>query len=107
MTKINKQRRERIDNRKKLQEWSKEIRKDGVCEVCGATKNLDSHHLLQKEYWPEHKLNLNNGIALCKRCHKFGKFAFHKNSIWSSDWLEKNRPEKYDWAWEVMNGLGR
>lgn len=101
---MDKRRRQRIDNRKKLQAWSKEIRKNGVCEVCGAKEHIDAHHILQKEYWPEQKFELKNGLALCKRCHKFSKFSFHKNVIWASEWLKENRPAKFMWAWRIMHG---
>ena len=99
---MNKRRRERIDNQKKLKEWSRRIRINMTCQVCGSMENLDSHHLLPKERWPEYKFELMNGICVCKKCHKFGKFSFHKNPIWSSEWLKSNHPKLFNWVMNTM-----
>ena len=82
------------------------IRLDGTqrCAVCEAVKGLDAHHILDKRYWKEYKFEYMNGIALCKRCHKFGKFSAHRNGLWFSEWLKANRPITFKWVMEAMNG---
>ena len=53
-----------------IQSWSKLIRKqfNNICEVCGLDSQV-SHHLIYKSIEPKLSLNINNGIALCKKCH--------------------------------------
>lgn len=93
---MNFRRKARIEQRKKLQTWSKNIRSAGHCEVCSTTVNLDAHHILPKEMWKHLKFELWNGVCLCKKCHKFGRFSAHKNPIWFAYWLKTNQPEKYE-----------
>jgi 5-methylcytosine-specific restriction endonuclease McrA len=83
----------------KLREWGKAIReRDGACQICGAVKFLNAHHILPKEYYKEHMYDLKNGITLCAgKCHRFGKYSAHKNSIFFAKWLQENKPEIYQW----------
>jgi len=51
--------------------WSQYIRRHGVCDLCGRGGSLDAHHV-------EHRIpltlrwSLDNGVALCFRCHRLG-----------------------------------
>ena len=38
--------------------------KGGKCEKCGATKNLDLHHLDYKK-----EVSINTLLVLCRKCH--------------------------------------
>lgn len=51
------------------------IKRDKVCQKCGADKELQVHHL--ESYAVNHELRIceNNGAVLCFRCH----LAFHIN----------------------------
>lgn len=40
-----------------------------ICQHCGCTNNLHVHHILPYAYYPEERINVDNGITLCKRCH--------------------------------------
>ena len=51
-----------------LTKWVRDVRKDKPCAVCN-NPSEDAHHLLSRVRYPELMLNLNNGIALCQRCH--------------------------------------
>lgn len=88
--------------RKALAEWSLAVRACGCCAVCGATAHLNAHHLLPKERYPEFKLVVTNGVALCPTCHKWGKFSAHRNPIWFTIWLRRARPLQYSWAKQNM-----
>lgn len=88
--------------RKALAEWSLAVRAAGRCAVCGATEHLNAHHLLPKERYPEFRLEVVNGVALCPTCHKFGKFSAHRNPIWFTIWLRRERPEQYFWCKQQM-----
>jgi 5-methylcytosine-specific restriction endonuclease McrA len=84
--------------RNALVAWSREIRCDGECSVCGATEHLQAHHVLPKERYQNLKLDLMNGVALCPTCHKYGKYSAHRNPMWFTLWLRAHRPEQYAWA---------
>jgi hypothetical protein len=92
----------RTSKRKALQAWSKDVRVGGKCEICGRTEFLDAHHLIPKERFPELQLCRENGICLCKLHHKFGKFSFHRHPLWSTIWLQKNKPEQFKWILEHL-----
>ena len=53
-----------------LMAWTKVIRKGKNCSYCDSDKDLHSHHLIPKSKQPGLALNENNGIPLCKPCHK-------------------------------------
>lgn len=92
--------------KQQLENWSKEIRNraNNQCEVCYGNKNLNAHHLLPKEKFPEYKLESMNGVCLCCKCHKFGKFSAHANSIWFSEWIKANKRPQYDWVIHCLEG---
>lgn len=55
----------------KLLTWGKKVKeRDCCCQKCGATENLEAHHLFNKALMPELALCLENGIALCSTCHR-------------------------------------
>jgi len=53
------------------QRWSKDvIKKYGKCLACGSVVKLQAHHILPKSLFPEKMYDVDNGICLCKECHK-------------------------------------
>ncbi len=54
--------------------WSELIRSVGKCEICGATEKLQAHHLIDREY-SQYRLDLDNGICLCAKCHRFDRLC--------------------------------
>lgn len=82
----------------RLARWSKRVRSGGKCDVCGKKENLQAHHVLPKERYPELKFKRINGVCLCPTHHKFGKFSAHRNPIWFAVWLKTQQLEKYLWA---------
>lgn len=99
--KKNKKKSEKSIKREQLKEWSIEVRKsfDNKCAVCGSDKYIQAHHILEKYVYPQFKLSPDNGIALCARCHKWGKYSAHRNSIWWAEWLKANQYA----LWEVAD----
>jgi hypothetical protein len=88
------------EKRKLFKIWSMEVRKIGRCEICSATKRLNAHHILDKNYYHEYRFDPRVGICLCPSCHKFGKYSAHKNPIWFAKWLKNNKPEQFKWVVE-------
>ena len=53
---------------KQKSNWSRSVRKDKPCVVCGQ-KAVHAHHLLYSSKYPRLSLNLNNGVPLCRGHH--------------------------------------
>lgn len=86
----------------KLKQFKEDVikRDNSTCCICGkvltkpASKHV--HHILPN--CPKYKyLSTNpiNGILLCPYCHKFSPNSVHQNSLFMGIWLQKNRPEQY------------
>jgi hypothetical protein len=74
-------------------EWSREVRaRDGCCVVCGAVQKLNAHHILPREIIKT-RHNLDNGITLCPKHHRFSKqeISAHQNPFAFFVWLRHNR----------------
>lgn len=101
---MTKQRRARIDAKKKLVEWAKSVkdRDNYECVICKSKEHLNSHHLIPKEMKDKtYKFDVNNGITLCCLCHKYSyKISAHKHPIAFCLWLIKNKPEIWKWLEE-------
>lgn len=47
-------------------EWAKEVvARDGACRVCAGEAQLQAHHILPAALFPQHALEVGNGITLC------------------------------------------
>ena len=81
--------------------WSKVIRKDGFCEICGTTKNLQAHHVVTRAKLPTRHM-LENGVCLCAKHHLFNKdISAHGNSVAFVKWyIEEYGQERLDWLLE-------
>jgi len=66
------------------------IRRDGVCQVCGARKKRQAHHMNSGKYFPEDRYDVDNGVVLCADCHR----QFHTNFKRSF----QTKCTKYDYA---------
>ena len=53
--------------------WRNEvISRDLKCVCCGGDKHLEAHHIFGYKENPEYRVNIDNGVTLCKWCH--GKY---------------------------------
>lgn len=73
-----KKRREQIEqsNNRKYPEyvdWRKKVfeRDNYKCQKCGVRGgDLNAHHILSYKDHPSERINIQNGITLCEKCHK-------------------------------------
>lgn len=50
--------------------WRRQvIRRDKKCVNCGREENLHAHHISHWADDPINRINVDNGITLCSRCH--------------------------------------
>ena len=50
-------------------------RDKGICQCCGSEKHPHVHHIHSYEKYPDLRVDITNGITLCKWCH--GKYHSH------------------------------
>lgn len=74
---INELAKRKRDNRshyytkQKLHIWSSHvIARDKECLYCGSTEKLHAHHINPKSTHPKEALDPDNGITVCKDCHR-------------------------------------
>jgi hypothetical protein len=75
--------------------WSLEIKNkfNNKCVICGSTEKLNAHHLIPRQI-KKFKHDLENGICLCPKHHRFSfELSAHQNPIAFIMWLEKYKPE--------------
>ena len=66
-------RKQRLRNSKKYKKWRLKVfkRDDYTCTHCGKRGgNLNAHHIKSFANCPDLRFKLENGITLCKKCHK-------------------------------------
>lgn len=52
--------------------WQKAvISRDKKCRLCGGTKDLHAHHIVFRSQSLNTKFDMDNGAALCRRCHDY------------------------------------
>lgn len=92
-------RRKYKDESEKL--WAAEIKAVGVCEICGSTEQLQSHHLLEKSIWTSLARDLSNGICLCEDHHLFNPQISPHGCMVSGEefiaWLKEWRNGQWLW----------
>ena len=52
-------------------DWRKKCLKRDLhlCQLCGTKKKVEVHHIKSYKDFPEERINIDNGIALCRSCH--------------------------------------
>lgn len=89
-------------------QWRKEVKKKAnfLCKCCGKNPSgkLVSHHLDGFHWKKESRLDINNGVCLCRKCHtsfhkKFGyknntKEQFEQFLIWKNEQFSNDRKNR-------------
>lgn len=59
-------------NNYQYRKWRQSVlKRDGYkCAICGSKKNLEAHHIKPFAHFENYRLDINNGITLCRKCHK-------------------------------------
>ena len=84
----NKTLEDRLKERKYIEyyKWRKQVykRDNYTCQCCGDNKghNLVAHHILNYSEYKKLRIDVNNGITLCKECHKefHDKYGYKNNN---------------------------
>lgn len=72
-------------------EWSKAVKLQagGVCEVCGCSNSLSSHHIFRRDC-KSLRWDVKNGVCLCYLHHvESSEFSAHKTPEKFNEWLRK------------------
>lgn len=78
-------------NRAADAKWRREVKeRDGKCQVCGATWDLEVHHVVTRGKEKFRHL-LENGITLCAVCHQW---AHNAPAAFARD-MKATSPEHY------------
>ena len=76
---------------------SKIARLPGRCLVCGATKNLQAHHLIRRNC-VFYRHDLRNLVCLCPGCHEYSIELSAHGAPWAfEEWMKANKPIRYAW----------
>ena len=92
---------------KEDKDWANAVKeRDGwKCVVCGDTNRLNAHHIIVRENH-ETKFDVQNGLSLCPTHHFFNRqISAHNNPIGLFMWLEKNRPEQFNYCKAQMEKI--
>jgi hypothetical protein len=81
--------------------WIKAIyeRFDGACILCGDRRNIVAHHLYSYAEYPEKRLDIDNGVVLCRDHHNQFHFAFMGGTCYpctKEDFVEWARNLSFD-----------
>ena len=70
------------------------------CVICGSQYHPNAHHIVPREH-KCYKFELDNGITLCTKHHKFSRvISAHNNPLAFFLWLQRYYPSFYSVAVE-------
>lgn len=80
-----------------IMKWKKSVKKrdNHTCQCCSSKDSLCAHHINNFKNFKEQRLDINNGITLCKDCHClihkiFGKFTNKENLLEFISYFKKS-----------------
>lgn len=84
----------RKEEKRQEQEWARIIkeRDNWSCVICGSQYKPNAHHIIPREF-KCFKYDLDNGITLCTKHHKFCRFISAHNAPFAFYlWLKRYKP---------------
>ena len=91
--------------KKKLDKlWSELIKKRAkeMCEMCGKSTMLNSHHIISRSNL-NLRWDLHNGVCLCVSCHSLSNHSAHKDPLGFAEWVRQHRPDDYNYLMVKRN----
>lgn len=68
-------------NSKEYRLWrASVIRRDVRCKVCNSIQGREAHHLNHATYFAGMRFDVDNGVALCKKCHAQYHTNYHNST---------------------------
>lgn len=84
-----KSRTQKKSSRKNQKKWRDQVvERDKKCQCCGFTKHLEAHHIFSYRDYEEYQDDPNNGITLCRFCHKKYHSQYGRDGANPKDLLE-------------------
>jgi len=67
--------------RRGYKSWRKQVlkRDEFRCKLCASSNKLVAHHIIKAQNSPEIRLEVDNGVTLCQKCH----IEIHKNNSYN------------------------
>jgi len=87
--------------------WREAIHRQKRCQRCkaclkGSPFPLEAHHLISRSHKStRHKRQ--NGLLLCRECHRFA----HAMPDAFNEWLSKAYPDRWEWVQKHKHDIGR
>ncbi len=81
-----------------------------ICRLCGRSKcYVEAHHIKKKAAYPHLMFRINNGVALCRVCHKFVTSQEEKFVTAFNHMLKGSLSNKFlrNWRKNFANGQKR
>lgn len=71
--------------------WSRQVKEKAgfVCQYCGTTDNLESHHIKPVYAYPNLQFDISNGVCLCRYHHR----AAHGGSFFPHGSMTQQIPQ--------------
>ena len=69
--------------------WRAKVKaRDQVCQKCGYDSTLEAHHII-KRWNLSTRWNVDNGILLCRDCHRRGPHSAHNDEAGFAEWINR------------------
>ena len=79
-------------------DWIRRVleRDKNLCQWCHVSTNLVAHHIKEWNDFPELRLEINNGLTLCRACHMrhHNNHKGHKQIAWNKGLKTGYAPQK-------------
>ena len=99
--------KEYLEQKEKDLDWAIKIKAfdNNCCVICNSPFHPNAHHIIPREI-KSCRHELDNGITLCTKHHKFSRvLSAHNNPLAFYMWLEKYKKEKIEKAKERTKAL--